>query len=222
MHPESRHFSQVNNDDRENAIVYVIDDDELIRTSLSSLLRSVGHQVQTFATTEDFLGVRHASAPSCLILDVRLRGESGLTFQELLAKGGELQMPIIFMTGHGDIAMSVRAMKAGALDFLVKPFRDQDMIDAVTNALERDARRLQADRSIQTLRTCYQSLTPRERQVIGLVVKGLMNKQIAAQMGIAEITAKLHRAQAMKKMESRSVADLVRKIEALGVAAKER
>jgi FixJ family two-component response regulator len=222
MHPESQPSSQAHNVDRENAVVYVIDDDELIRTSLSSLLRSVGHQVQTFASTEEFLGAQHADVPSCLILDVRLRGESGLTFQEILAKRGERLMPIIFMTGHGDIAMSVKAMKAGAVDFLAKPFRDQDMIDAVANALERDTKRLQADRSVQGLRTCYQSLTPREREVIALVATGLMNKQIAAEMGIAEITAKLHRAQAMKKMESRSVADLVRKIEALGVAAGNR
>jgi FixJ family two-component response regulator len=202
--------------DSEKPIVYVVDDDGLIRIALDSLLRSIGLQVQTFASAADFLAAPHADAPSCLILDVRLQGESGLKFQEQLAVQGDLPMPIIFMTGHGDIAMSVKAMKAGALDFLAKPFRDQDMIDAVTNALARDMQRLQASRSMRDLRKCYQSLTPREREVIRFVAAGLMNKQIAAEMGVAEITAKIHRGQAMKKMESRSVADLVRKIEALG------
>jgi FixJ family two-component response regulator len=205
--------------DSENSIVYVVDDDELIRTALGSLLRSIGLRAQCFSSTAEFSGVTHEDVPGCLILDVRLRGESGLAFQEQIVGQGKQHMPIIFMTGHGDITMSVKAMKAGALDFLAKPFRDQDMIDAVMDALERDAKRLQADRSIRSLRACYESLTPREREVIGLVAAGLMNKQIAAEMGVAEITAKLHRAQAMKKMASRSVADLVRKMEALGVAA---
>lgn len=210
------------NNDSENPIVYVVDDDETIRASLSSLFRSIGMRVQDFASTEEFLAAAREDGPSCLILDVRLRGTSGLAFQEVAAERGHPQMPIIFMTGHGDIAMSVKAMKAGALDFLAKPFRDQDMIDAVMNALDRDSKRLHVQRSTQALRACYQSLTPREREVAHLVVTGLMNKQIADRMGIAEITAKIHRAQAMKKMECRSVADLVRKIEGLGIATADR
>jgi len=208
--------------DIENPVVYIIDDDELMRTSVSSLLRSIGLRVQTFASTEEFLSGQRDEVPSCLVLDVRLRGQSGLEFQQLIASQNELRMPIIFMTAHGDIAMSVKAMKAGALDFLAKPFRDQDMIDAVTSALKRDTKRLQADSAIRKLNARYQSLTPREREVADMVVAGLMNKQIAGKIGIAEITAKVHRGHAMKKMESRSIADFVRKMEALGITAAER
>ncbi|PRX97551.1 response regulator transcription factor [Paraburkholderia sp. BL25I1N1] len=197
-------------------VVYIVDDDEAIRLALGALLRSVGLRVETFASSREFLAFPKYDAPSCLVLDVRLRGESGLAFQEEVAKSA-LRMPIVFMTGHGDIAMSVKAMKAGALDFFAKPFRDQDMLDAVTHALTRDRERLLAEQSIATLRISHDSLTPREKQVMEFVVAGLLNKQIAAEMNLSEITVKVHRGQAMKKMAARSVADLVRKAEVLGV-----
>jgi FixJ family two-component response regulator len=197
--------------------VHIVDDDELVRGALASLLRSMDLQVFAVGSTEEFLAAPKVSGPACLVLDVRLRGESGLAFQQSLVELGQPHMPIIFMTGHGDVAMTVKAMKAGATDFIVKPFREQDMIDAVIAALELDARRLSADRAVSELRACWDALTPREREVVGHVASGLMNKQIAAEMGIAEITAKIHRGQAMRKMNSRSVAELVRKMEALGV-----
>jgi FixJ family two-component response regulator len=197
-------------------VVYVVDDDESIRLALSDLLLSTGLHVETFGSSQEFLAFARCDVPSCLILDVRLRGESGLTFQEEIRKSG-LHMPIVFMTGHGDIEMSVKAMKAGALDFFAKPFRDQDMLDAVSQALLRDTQRLAAERSIGALRACYDSLTPREREIIQFVVAGLLNKQIASEMNLSEITVKAHRGQAMKKMAARSVADLVRKAEALGI-----
>jgi FixJ family two-component response regulator len=203
-------------------LVYVVDDDELVRGALSGMLRSIDIDVRAFASTEEFLAADKPAIPSCLVLDVRLRGQSGLALQQTLIDDGRLHMPIIFMTGYGDIAMSVKAMKAGAMDFLAKPFRDQDMIDAVIAALERDARRLASDRSLHTMRTAWDSLTPREREVLQLVATGLLNKQIAANMGIAEITAKIHRGQAMRKMNSRSVAELMRKMEALGIVQTPR
>ena len=203
--------------DRDTRVVYVVDDDELVRNALGSLLRSIELEVRTFAATEEFLAAPRAGGPSCLVLDVRLRGQSGLALQQTLLQPGRAPIPIIFMTGHGAIAMTVRAMKAGAMDFLSKPFRDQDMIDAVTAALDKDARRLALGHSLHALRVCWDSLTPREREVVQHVAAGLMNKQIAARMGIAEITAKIHRGQAMRKMNSRSVAELVRKMEALGL-----
>jgi FixJ family two-component response regulator len=186
-----------------------------MRRSLSGLLRSVGLRVETFSSPEEFLGFLKPKAPSCLILDVRLRGENGLAFQENLAKNGQ-HTPIVFMTGHGDIEMSVKAMKAGALDFFSKPFREQDMLDAVAHALACDSERLAAEESLALLRTSYASLTERERVTVAHVVEGLMNKQIAAQMNLSEVTVKVHRANAMRKMDARSVADLVRKIDALG------
>jgi len=198
-------------------IVYVVDDDALVRDALASLLRSINLEVQAFGSTEAFLAAPRGAGPACLILDVRLRGESGLAFQHAVVEAGRPHMPIIFMTGHGDIAMSVKAMKAGAMDFLAKPFRDQDMIDAVIAALDSDARRLDAERLLSDARTCWTSLTPREREVARHVADGLMNKQIAARMGIAEITVKIHRGHAMRKMNARSVAELVRTMEALGV-----
>jgi FixJ family two-component response regulator len=195
-------------------LVYVLDDDEAMRLALSSLFRSVGLQVEMFDSSQAFLAFPKPDAPSCLVLDVRLRGESGLAFQEELAKSS-LRMPIVFMTGHGDIAMTVKAMKAGAVDFLAKPFRDQDMLDAVSNALTRDAERLAAEQSIASLCVAYESLTPREREVMDYVVTGMLNKQIASAMNLSEITVKIHRGQVMRKMGARSVADLVRKAEAL-------
>jgi FixJ family two-component response regulator len=200
------------------SVVYLVDDDEGIRLSLSSLLRSSGLHVEAFASSREFLSFPKQIRPSCLILDVRLRGESGLTFQQDAAKSG-LRMPILFITGYGDIEMSVRAMKAGAQEFFTKPFRDQDMLDAVAQALARDAARLAAEQSIARIRTCYDSLTPREREVLGYVVAGLMNKEIASEMQLSEIMVKIHRGKVMKKMDSRSVADLVRKAESLGVSA---
>jgi FixJ family two-component response regulator len=181
-------------------------------------LRSIDLEVHAFASTEEFLAAPKSANPSCLVLDVRLRGQSGIAFQKSLSETGQPHMPIVFMTGHGDIAMTVKAMKAGAMDFLSKPFRDQDMIDAVVAALDSDAKRLEADRSLHDVRACWESLTPREREVLEHVAAGLMNKQIAANMGIAEITAKIHRGQAMRKMNTRSVAELVRKMQALGIA----
>ncbi|MGO4307082.1 response regulator transcription factor [Cupriavidus sp. RAF12] len=207
--------------DRKEPVVYVVDDDESIRLALGGLLRSIGLHVETFESSQDFLAFPKHNVPSCLILDVRLRGESGLAFQEQIAKS-DVRMPIVFMTGHGDIAMTVKAMKAGAVDFLAKPFRDQDMLDAVANALARDGERLAAEQSNEATRAGYDSLTPREREVLGFVVAGLMNKQIASEMHISEVTVKIHRGQVMKKMAARSVADLVRKSESLGIHPQPR
>ncbi|QCP54861.1 response regulator transcription factor [Trinickia violacea] len=206
--------------DRKEPVVYVVDDDESMRLGLANLLRSVGLRVETFESPGDFLAFpKYDDAPSCLILDVRLRGESGLAFQEQIAKR-DVHMPIVFMTGHGDIPMTVKAMKAGAVDFLPKPFREQDMLDAVANALVRDGERLASEQSIAALRVAYGSLTPREREVMAFVVAGLMNKQIASKMNLSEITVKIHRGQVMKKMAARSVADLVKKSESLRVNAQ--
>lgn len=198
-------------------VVYIVDDDDLVRGALIGLLRSIDLEVHAFASTEEFLTSPKSANPSCLVLDVRLRAENGLAFQKSLTEAGRPHMPIIFMTGYGDIAMTVKAMKAGAMDFLSKPFRDQDMIDAVNAAIDCDAKRLETERSLHDLRACWESLTPREREVLQHVAAGLMNKQIAGSMGIAEITAKIHRGQAMRKMNTRSVADLVRKMESLDI-----
>ena len=199
-----------------SGVVYVVDDDESMRIAVAMLLRSVGHQVQTFASAQEFLACERTDAPSCLILDVRLKGLSGLAVQEQIG-AGQISIPIVFMTAHGDIAMSVKAMKAGATDFLAKPFRDQDMLDAVNSALARDAQRRVADQSSADLRQRFATLTQREREVMAQVVRGLMNKQIASNLGLSEITVKIHRGQAMKKMGSRSLADFVLKAEALGM-----
>jgi FixJ family two-component response regulator len=205
--------------DRKEPVVYVVDDDESMLFSLGTLLRSVGLRVETFESPGDFLAFQKHDVPSCLILDVRLRGESGLAFQEQIARS-DVHMPIIFMSGHGDIPMTVKAMKAGAVDFFPKPFRDQDMLDAVTSALARDGERLAVEESASVLRVAYESLTLREREVMGFVVAGLMNKQIASRMNLSEITVKIHRGHVMKKMAARSVADLVRKSESLAVNAQ--
>jgi FixJ family two-component response regulator len=197
-------------------IVYVIDDDESIRRALSGLLRSVEMAVETFASTQEFLASKKQEAPSCLILDVRLRGENGLDFQDAMARSN-LHMPVVFISGHGDIPMTVKAMKAGALDFITKPFREQDILDAVSHALAKDRERRRAEQSVSSLRASYESLTPREREVVGFVLAGLLNKQIAYEMNVCEMTVKMHRGQAMKKMAARTVADLVRKAQSLGV-----
>jgi FixJ family two-component response regulator len=197
-----------------DAMVFVIDDDESIREALQSLIRSVGLGVATFASAREFLESKRPDVSACLILDVRMPGLSGLDLQRDLSEAN-IHIPIIFITGHGDIPMSVRAMKAGAVEFLTKPFRDQDLLDAIQQALERDrhARSQQADSA--DLRNRYQSLTPRETEVFALVVKGLLNKQIALQLGTSEITIKLHRRQVMEKMQADSLPDLVRMSEKL-------
>jgi FixJ family two-component response regulator len=198
------------------AMVFVIDDDTAVREALQSLLRSVGLRVATFASAREFLTSQRPDAPACLVLDVRLPGLSGLDLQRELA-AVEIDLPIIFITGHGDIPMSVQAMKAGAVEFLTKPFRDQDLLDAIAQALEQD-RAARAQRAgLAELRERYEQLTPREREVMGLVVSGLLNKQIAAELGISEITIKVHRGQVMQKMGAASVADLVRMADKLGV-----
>ncbi|QVN23684.1 response regulator transcription factor [Burkholderia pyrrocinia] len=197
-------------------IVYVVDDDETLRRALSALLRSAGFGVETFASSRAFLAFERPDAPSCLILDVRLADESGLAVQEEAVRAG-LNVPILFMTGYGDVATTVKAMKGGALDFLTKPFDDETMLDAVGRALARDGERRARDRALDAVRGAYASLTPREREVMGQVVAGLMNKQIAANLGLQEITVKVHRAQVMKKMQARTLPDLVRQAESLGV-----
>ena len=197
-------------------LVYIVDDDQPLRESLGSLLRSIGLHVELFGSVADFMKHNRSDTPSCLVLDVRLQGTSGLDFQNDLALAN-ISLPIVFMSGHGDIAMTVRAMKAGAVDFLAKPFREQDLIDAVSVAHARDKARREAQRSTDELRGRYGTLTPREKTVMALAVSGLMNKQIAGEIGLSEITVKIHRGQAMRKMFARSFADLVRMGEALGV-----
>jgi FixJ family two-component response regulator len=201
----------------EQPVVFVIDDDQSLRDALKMLFCMVGLRAETFATAPDFLKSKLPDVPTCLVLDIRLPGISGLDFQAELAKA-DIKIPIIFMTGHGDIPMTVKAMKAGALEFLPKPFRDQDMLDAVQLALERDRTRRQAERADAQLRTNFENLSPREREVMAFVTAGLMNKQIAAQLGLAEITVKLHRGSLMRKMNARSVAELARMAQILGIA----
>jgi FixJ family two-component response regulator len=200
-------------------IVFVVDDEEAVRVALSSLFRSTDVRVETFATAAQFLQRPDPQAPCCLVLDVRLQGSSGLDFQRQLLDANN-NVPIIFITGHGDIAMTVKAMKAGAVDFLVKPFRDQDLLDAVSAALRADAKRRESDKQDCEMNACYKSLTPREREVMAYAVKGLMNKQIASEICLSEVTVKIHRGHAMKKMQAKSFADLVRMAEALGIGVK--
>jgi FixJ family two-component response regulator len=195
-------------------IVMIIDDDDLIRGAMNSLFRSIGLRTATFDSAQAFLDDKLPDAPSCLVVDVRMPKMSGLDLQnELISRG--IRIPVIMMTGHGDIPMTVRAMKAGAVDFLAKPFRDQDIIDAVTAALARDDKRRQSETGLAGIRDKFETLTPRERQVMSLVTSGLMNKQVAGELGLSEITVKLHRANAMKKMGARTLADLVRMSESL-------
>jgi FixJ family two-component response regulator len=187
-----------------------------MRVALTHLFRSMVLGVAVFGSATEFLQANLPDIASCLVLDIRLPGVNGLDFQTRLAKAN-IRIPVVFMTGHGDIPMSVQAMKAGAIDFLTKPFRDQDMLDAVTKALERDRAGRQTEKAVSDLRLMFESLTPREREVIALVTAGLMNKQIAGKLGISEITVKIHRGNVMRKMKARSLADLVRMAETLGV-----
>jgi FixJ family two-component response regulator len=197
-------------------IVFVIDDDASMRRALANLFQSVGLRVEVFGSAPEMLQSKLPDVASCLVLDIRLPGLSGLDFQAELAKAN-IHIPIIFMTGHGDIPMTVRAMKGGAVDFLTKPFRDQDMLDAVVMAIERDRKRREIEKVVDDLQALFATLTSREREVLALVATGLMNKQVAAELGLAEITVKIHRGHIMKKMGARSLADLVRKAEMLGI-----
>lgn len=203
------------------SIVYIIDDDDDVRESLGNLLRSVGNRVEAFSSPAEFIAFQREQIPSCLILDVRLRSESGFAFQQTVAGMGP-HIPILFITGFPDVEMSVKAMKAGAMDFFSKPFREQDMLDAVTHALHRDAERLAFESSVAELRGRYESLTPKERDVFEFVLAGLLNKQIADEMHVSEITIKQHRGQVMRKMGVRSVVELVRHAQLLGVNPRAR
>jgi FixJ family two-component response regulator len=200
----------------EQPTVFVIDDDESMRRALTNLFQSVGLRVEVFGSAPELLQSNLPDVASCLVLDIRLPGLSGLDFQAELAKAN-IHIPIIFMTGHGDIPMTVRAMKAGAIDFLTKPFRQQEMLDAVAMAIKRDRKRRKDEKMVSNAQALFETLTPRERDVVSLVAAGLMNKQIAAEIGIAEITVKIHRGHIMKKMGTRSLADLVRITEMLGI-----
>jgi FixJ family two-component response regulator len=194
--------------------VFVVDDDVALRDGVANLLLSVGMKVESYGSTAEFLSTKRSNAPGCLLLDVRLPGMSGLEFQSELDKLG-IRIPIVFMTGHADVPMGVQAMKAGAVEFLCKPFREQDLLDAIRTAIERDRVQRTADASYSKIRTCYELLTPREQEVMAHVVSGLMNKQIAGKLGISDITVKVHRASVMRKMGARSVAELVRFADAL-------
>jgi len=197
-------------------VVFVVDDDASVRESLKELLESVGLRVEAFESADVFLANRQPDAASCLVLDVRLPGLSGLQFQTELTKAG-ISLPIIFITGHGDIPMSVRAMKSGAVEFLTKPFRDQDLLEAVRAAIERDRGRRERENSLAGLKTRFASLTAREKEVFAYLSAGFVNKRIAAQMGISEVTVKVHRRNITQKMSARSLAELVRMADLLGV-----
>jgi len=200
-------------------VVFVVDDDPSMRATLTDVMRSVGLQVQTFASAREFMDSKPPDAPGCLVLDVRLPGQSGLDFQRTLAKSG-MELPVVFITGHGDVSMSVRAMKAGAVDFLIKPFRDQDLLDAVHAAIERDRTRRQHVIGVADLKERYRSLTERERDIMALVVVGRLNKLIASELGLAEVTVKAHRSQLMHKMGAKSLPELVRMADRLGGASE--
>jgi FixJ family two-component response regulator len=201
---------------KDNKLVLIVDDDQSVRAGLTDLLQSMDIPVRTFGTAAELLESDLPDVAACLILDIRLPGINGLEFQDTLIRKG-IRIPIVFMTGHGDIPMSVKAMKAGAVDFLVKPFREQDMLDAVARSLERDDKRRDSERSVSEFRKRFELLTSREREVLSLVTSGLMNKQIAHQLQIKEITVKVHRGRVMEKMGAHSLAELVKMTEAIGV-----
>jgi len=203
----------------ERCVVFVVDDDASMRGALENLIDSVGLEVRAFASPQEFLRAEHPDLPGCLVLDVRLPGTSGLAFQEDLAKAG-IALPVIFITGHGNIQMSVRAMKAGAVEFLTKPFHDQEMLDAIQAALERDRARRRDAGVIAELKARYAALTERERETMKLVAAGRANKQIAAELAISEVTVKVHRGQVMRKMRARALADLVRMADRLAPIPK--
>ena len=200
----------------DRAVVFVVDDDESMRRSLATLLRSVGLDARVFSTPQEFMEAKRPEAPGCLVLDVRLPGMSGLAFQEQLAKAG-IGLPIIFITGHGDVPMTVRAMKAGAVEFLTKPFDDQVLLDAINGAVERDRKRRRDAAQLDDVHARYRALTEREREVFSRVVAGRPNKQIAADLGLSVVTVKVHRGQVMRKMLAKSIVDLVRMADQLGV-----
>ncbi|MBX4958162.1 response regulator transcription factor [Rhizobium lentis] len=200
-------------------IVYIIDDDASVREGLGDLLRSVGLEVLTFASSQEFLDSKRPDVPGCIILDVRLPGRSGLEFQSMLTSLG-IELPVIFISAHSDIPISVRAMKAGAIEFLTKPLREQELLDAAYAGIERDCARRQEVALIAELRSRYDSLTPREREIMNLVVAGSVNKQIAAQVRLSEVTVKVHRGHVMQKMQARSLVDLVRMADSLGLTTK--
>ena len=206
--------------EKQGSPVIIVDDDQDMRGALANLFNSVEIDVALFGSAQEFLAAGLPATPSCIVLDIRLPGVSGLEFQAQLSKLG-IELPIVFMTGHGDIPMSVRAMKAGAVDFLSKPFRDQDMLDAVASAIDRDRTRRASIRSNQALQDNYRSLTPREVEVMRCVTKGMLNKQVAGELGLAEVTVKIHRRNMMRKMSVRSLADLVRMAENLGIHGSE-
>lgn len=213
-------FQQAYNSSANESIVFIVDDDGLVRDALSRLFRSVGLRVELFSSAQDLLHATLPAVPSCVVLDIRLPGLSGLDLQAEMAKE-QMEIPIIFITGHGDVPMSVKAMKAGAVDFLTKPFRDQDILDAVFAALERDRARRAKQRNLESMQARFELLSAREREVMAMVTDGLMNKQIAERMGIAEITVKIHRGNVMRKMNARSLADLVRMAGSLKISNAE-
>jgi FixJ family two-component response regulator len=199
------------------SIIFVVDDDPSVRSAIERLIGTVGLQVQLFGSAQEFLASKLPNVPSCLVLDIRLPGISGLGLQRQLVEAS-VQIPIIFITSHGDVPMTVRAMKAGAVEFLTKPFHDQDLLDAIHLALEKDRGRRQQEAELTALRERFESLSPREREVVAMVVSGMLNKQIAAQIGTAENTVKIHRSRAMEKMHANSLADLVKMIQRLQVS----
>ena len=202
-----------------DGVVFVVDDDASLRESLKNLLRSVGLRVEAFASAQEFLRSNRPDVPGCLVLDVRLPGFSGLDLQKRMAEA-DVEIPIIFITGHGDIPMTVQAMKAGAVEFLTKPFRDQELLDAIQHALERDRKTREQRAEVEVLRSRFDLLTPREREVLPLVIAGLLNKQIAAELGASETTVKIHRHRVMEKMRAGSLADLVRIADRIGIPTR--